>query len=76
MAKAAKDIEAQALTLDIEARAELAGRLLLSLDEPSATEIEQLWLDEAAKRLQDYRTGKTKGVTAEAVFEKVLAELT
>jgi putative addiction module component (TIGR02574 family) len=76
MAKGAKELEAQALTLDIEARAELAGRLLLSLDDPSGSEIEQLWLDEAARRLEDYRSGKTKGVAAEAVFEKALAELT
>ena len=53
-----KKIETEALNLDIQARAELAGKLLKSLDEPSVPEIEQLWLEEAERRLNEYRAGK------------------
>jgi len=69
-------IESEALNLDIQARAKLAGKLLLSLDEPSASEVERLWLDEAEKRLAEYRAGKVQGVPASEVFQRAIAELT
>lgn len=34
----------------------------------SAPEVEQAWLEEAERRLADYRAGKTQCVSAEAVF--------
>jgi hypothetical protein len=40
----------EALALDPQGRAHLAHRLLDSLDELSEAEIEQLWLEEAARR--------------------------
>jgi hypothetical protein len=40
----------EALALDPQGRAHLAHRLLDSLDELSEAEVEQLWLDEAARR--------------------------
>jgi putative addiction module component (TIGR02574 family) len=70
-----KKIESEALNLDIQARANLAGKLLLSLDEPSRSEVERLWLDEAEKRLAEYRAGKVKGVPADDVFQRATAEL-
>ena len=71
-----KKIETEALNLDIQARAELAGKLLNSLDEPSVPEIEQLWLEEAERRLNEYRAGKVRGVPANEVFQRAIAELT
>ena len=71
-----KKIETEALNLDIQARAELAGKLLKSLDEPSVPEIEQLWLEEAERRLNEYRAGKVRGVPANEVFQRAIAELT
>ncbi len=72
---ARKNLEAEALNLDIQARARLAGKLLMSLDEPSASEIEQLWLNEAEKRLEEYRSGNSRGVPANEVFQRAIAEL-
>jgi len=40
-----KKIESEALNLDIHSRGSLVGKLLLSLDEPTVSEVEQLWLD-------------------------------
>ena len=68
-------IESEALNLDIHSRANLVGKLLLSLDEPTASEVEQLWLDEAERRLADYRDGKVQGISGNKVFKRAIAEL-
>jgi len=44
------ELEAQALKLDHKSRARLAERLLVSLDELSEQESEQLWAAEAQRR--------------------------
>jgi putative addiction module component (TIGR02574 family) len=75
MPMATKKIESEALNLDIEARAKLAGKLLMSLDEPSPSEVERLWLDEAERRLEEFRDGKVQGVPASEVFQRAIAEL-
>lgn len=61
--------------LRLEERAELAGKLLLSLDEPSESEVEHLWLKEAERRLQEYREGKMMGIPAEEVFNRAIADI-
>jgi putative addiction module component (TIGR02574 family) len=68
-------IESEALNLDIHSRANLVGKLLLSLDEPTTSEVEQLWLDEAERRLADYRDGKVQGISGNEVFKRAIAEL-
>lgn len=75
MPMSAEKIESEALNLDIQSRAKLAGKLLMSLDAPSASEVERLWLDEAERRLAEYRTGKVQGVPANEVFQRVIADL-
>lgn len=68
-------IESEALSLDIHSRARLVGKLLLSLDEPKVSEVERLWLDEAERRLDDYRAGKVQGIPGNEVFKRAIAEL-
>ena len=75
MLKNLDEISAATMKLDLEDRAKLAGKLLLSLDEPSSTELERLWLDEAERRLEDFRTGKVQGISAEDVFRRAISEL-
>jgi len=65
----------ETMALDIEDRALLAGMLLLSLDEPSTSELERLWLDEAERRLEAYRTGRVQGIPADDVFRRAISEL-
>ncbi|KAF0219870.1 MAG: addiction module [Geobacteraceae bacterium] len=74
MPKTKQKIEIEALNLDIQARARLAGKLLMSLDEPSVSEVERLWLDEAERRLDEYRAGKVQGLPAKDVFQRAIAE--
>jgi putative addiction module component (TIGR02574 family) len=64
-----------ALKLGIEERAQLAGRLLLSLDEPSESETETLWLEEAERRLREFREGRVHGIPAEEVFRKAMDDI-
>lgn len=75
MQKATQKIESEVLRLDIHARAKLAGKLLMSLDEPSVSEVGRLWLDEAERRLDEYRGGTVQGVPSDEVFQRAVAEL-
>ena len=65
----------ETMALDIEDRALLAGKLLLSLDEPSPSEVERLWLDEAERRLEDFRDGRVQGIPADEVFRRAISDL-
>ena len=59
-----------ALSLDVRDRAALAERLLASLEDLSEEETERLWAEEAERRLQGYRAGRARAVSADEVFEK------
>ena len=56
-------------------RAELALALIDSLDEDLDKEVEQLWLDEAARRYEAYRRGEMSSHPAAEVFARVRARL-
>ena len=75
MAKKLEEIVNEAMELTIEERAQLAGTLLSSLDEPTESEVERLWLQEAERRLQDFRKGKVKGIPAEEVFNRATVDI-
>jgi hypothetical protein len=60
MSKKLDDIIRAAMELSLEERAQLAGTLLFSLDEPSESEVERLWLQEAERWLQDFREARLK----------------
>ena len=70
-----EQLEAEIMKLNLDARAKLAERLLLSLDAPSEEENLQLWVLEAERRLKDLREGKAKEVPAEEVFRRARAAL-
>jgi hypothetical protein len=65
-----------AMELSLEDRAQLGGgTLLLSLDEPSKSEVERLWLQDTEGRLGDFREGKVKGIPVEEVFNRAIAAI-
>jgi putative addiction module component (TIGR02574 family) len=68
-------IEAEALNLSEEERAELAQKLLLSLDTPSEEEIAEDWLREAQRRARELDEGLVQPVPAEEVRRKAQALL-
>lgn len=58
------------MSLDVHGRAELAERLLASLDELSEKEAERLWAQESQRRLLEHREGRAGSVSAAEVAEK------
>lgn len=61
------DIIQQALRLEPAKRFEVVEEILRSLDQPDP-EIEKAWLEEAERRLAEYRAGKSRSIPAEDVF--------
>jgi putative addiction module component (TIGR02574 family) len=64
-----KEILQQALKLSPNERVNLVEGLLRSLDEPDST-IDEIWAEEAEKRLKAYRAGNLKGIASENIFRE------
>ncbi len=62
-----KSLLEKALMLKPQDRFTIIEGLIQSLDEPNK-EIEQIWAEEAEKRLKAYRDGKLKGVPYKEIF--------
>ena len=60
MTKAAQAVLADALRLDLDARAELAAELLASLDGPADPDAEAEWAAEIARRVDAIEAGAVK----------------
>ena len=60
-------ITSEALSLPVQQRAELAAQLLSSLDALSESEIEPLWLQEAARRAAEMDQELSQRIPAEEV---------
>lgn len=61
MTKAVEELYERASQLPAEERAELAGRLLESIDEP-AEGVEEAWAAEVERRMEDYRAGRVRTI--------------
>jgi len=61
----------KALQLKPQDRFLLVDGLIRSLDEPDE-EIDEIWLEEAEKRLKAHREGKSQGVPFNSVFGEEL----
>ena len=70
-----KTLEKEALRLPPEERAELAQKLLLSLEDLSSEELEETWLHEADRRARELDRGDVTPVPAEEVRRKAQALL-
>ena len=64
----------EALSLPTEMRAELADRLLGSLNIPTRSEIDEAWAEEAERRLQEVADGSVKPIPGEEVFRELRAK--
>lgn len=61
------------LGLPASALAELARRLIASLDDTDDGDVDALWIEEAERRLSEMREGKIQAVPAEQVFGEISA---
>lgn len=75
MATSATDILSQALELKEEERAELAGLLIESLDEPAEEGVEAAWAVEIERRMADLDSGAAKTLSWEEVRKKLHGRL-
>jgi putative addiction module component (TIGR02574 family) len=57
------------------ARARLAQRLISSLDPKFDPDAEQVWIEEAERRLDELESGKVAGIPAEQVLERARSTL-
>ena len=67
------ELRREALRLDHAQRAKLARDLLESLDDLSESEIEQLWLQEAARRQDAIAAGEVETIPADEVLAQARA---
>jgi len=64
----------EALSLPRDARAEIAHRLLVSLeDEDLSDDVSEAWRNEIQRRRQDFREGKANSVPAEEAMRRAQA---
>jgi putative addiction module component (TIGR02574 family) len=68
-----EDIQRQALGLSAQERARLAQELLDSIDRLPGSELEALWLDEAARRASEIDSGAAVLVSGTEVARKARA---
>ena len=54
-----------AMKLALRDRVQLAQRLVSTIDDGVETESEALWFAEAERRLEELRSGKVQGISAE-----------
>jgi len=65
------EIEAELFSLDLQTRAQLAEKLILSIDAPREEENLQLWVAEAEHRLANLRTGNAREIPSTEVFQSI-----
>jgi putative addiction module component (TIGR02574 family) len=74
MGKLQDDVMREALSLPVEARADLAERLLDSVTPSQATGNETDLAEEAERRLRAYEAGQVQSVPAAEVFRDLLSK--
>jgi len=70
-----EEIEARARQLAPAQRELLANRLLDSLQDEPANEIDAAWVDEAERRRQEMASGKVAGIPGQEVLAGIRREL-
>ncbi|MGH3632145.1 MAG: addiction module protein, partial [Sciscionella sp.] len=66
-----EEVVRQALTLDEDGRAEVAARLLDSLEQTD-TEVEAVWLTELERRASELESGAVLGIPWEDLLERLM----
>jgi len=60
----------EAVSLPVEIKAQLIDRLLRSIH-PIQKEIDELWVAEAEKRVEEIKSGKVKTIPGDEVFKRI-----
>ncbi len=70
-----RQIEEEALRLPPEDRGSLAGVLVQSLEDAPTSEVDAAWIEEAERRYEKWRAGKTEGIPGPQFFPDIRREL-
>lgn len=68
-------ITTEAMQLSVSSRAELAEKLVESLDFPADGELQRAWAAEAIQRRDEVRSGRVQTIPGEQVLAEVRAML-
>jgi hypothetical protein len=75
MSRDLEELESEVLSLGLEVRAQLAEKLILSLDAPTEEENLILWVAEAERRLKELKEGNSKEMSAKDAFRLARAAI-
>ena len=75
MTKVAEKILAEALTLDMHERADVAAKLIASLDGEPDEDVEACWAAEVARRIEEIEAGRVELVPWEDVERRIEREI-
>jgi putative addiction module component (TIGR02574 family) len=75
MTKIAEKVLSEALTLDTRERADVAARLLASLDGEPDDDVEAAWAAEVARRIEEIEAGRVELVPWEGVERRIEREI-
>ena len=75
MARDTSELREELDKLSPKQKAELARTLIDSLDEDLDEDVEQIWIDEAARRFEAYRRGEMSSRPTAEVFARARARL-
>lgn len=64
------ELAAAAMQLPAASRAELAEKLVESLDFLESDEHQSIWISEAERRIEDVRSGRVEGISGDEVMEE------
>ena len=70
-----EEIESAIMKLDVQSRARLARKLILSLEDLSVQENLALWVQESERRLQELRADPDQAIDADAAMAEARALL-
>ena len=70
-----EEMATEAMKLPLRDRVRLAQRLASSLGDEVETNVEEFWLAEADRRLEELRTGKAEGIDAAEAFARARRDL-
>ena len=75
MTRAAEKILAEALALDTQERADVAAKLIASLDGEPEEDVEAAWAAEAERRIEEIESGRVELVPWEDVERRIEREI-
>ena len=69
-------VAADAMKLPVRDRVRLAQQLVSTIDSETEKNVEELWFDEAERRLEELHSGTVEGIEAGEAFRRVREDLT